>query len=504
MKMMIVDDDRQIREGIRDSIAWDALGVFEVFDEPNGRAALKTYQEVKPDLILADIKMPQMDGIELLKEIRKTDKRVRYVILSAYSDFSYAQEALRMGASGYELKPIKIQNLIRLIKNLVEEMKAEDASQRDWNEVQNQKFLAWLAGNATPAEESSFLLQNFFRRLPMVPHHYMILTMFEYCRNEEAPEKFWSLLLDFDTHILRIDSCRSIGFLHSDASYLRMFEKKRELKGGLEKLIQRMNAEGIAINIGVSDICTYKNLPAGYEEARQALEYAFYTGENSLHFYEIVKSGQIEKTAGTIEDVLLRLLEYTNEQDYEGVKNTLALLRRIIAVEKLHRERIEALWHRLAISLEPSSSEEQISRLLKHRSYLDDYCSELDLFLRSVMADRAARERQAGYSLSVRKILEYISRTPVKELSPGGAADYTGKSPNYLSAKFKKELGVTLMDYMTDIRLTKARQLLTETDLPVSAVMEQVGYHDYAYFSKLFKKRMGFSASFVRKNRNRL
>lgn len=115
MRLMIVDDDRQIREGIRYGIDWHSQGIEDVRDYKNGAEALDAFVDFKPDIIVADIRMPQMDGLELLKHVRKLDADIRFILLSAYSDFKYCKQAISLGANDYELKPIKAATLLCVV-----------------------------------------------------------------------------------------------------------------------------------------------------------------------------------------------------------------------------------------------------------------------------------------------------------------------------------------------------------------------------------------------------
>ena len=122
MKLMIVDDNRQVREGIRYGIEWDKYGITEVTDYADGAQAAKKLTAEKPDIIIADIRMPDMDGLELLEAGRKSLDNCRYILLSAYSQFEYAQKALRLGADDYILKPVKPDKLIDIVMKNAKEL----------------------------------------------------------------------------------------------------------------------------------------------------------------------------------------------------------------------------------------------------------------------------------------------------------------------------------------------------------------------------------------------
>ncbi|HHV12935.1 MAG TPA: response regulator [Clostridiales bacterium] len=501
MKLMIVDDDRQIREGIRDGINWRSLGVDEVFDYPNGKEAYHYYQNIKPDIILADIKMPQMDGIELLKAIRKLDKSVCYVILSAYSEFSYAQEALKLGANGYELKPLKMQNLVSLMKNLIHDMQNKAINLKYREDIQNRRFLDWIRGESSFETDSNFMVQNFFKSINMIPSNYLILAIIEKIDDTGSDDLFWEILSDYNVHFIKIDKRKALGFLYTDSSYLRMFENKVVLMKELKSMLTRMNKHEINSNIGVSDIFTYNNLQAGYKEARMAIDCSFYTGRNSINFFEVINTQKIMSTGQTVKEALEQLISDTRACDDMKVKEDITVLFDIIESKKISKDVLIMLLQKFTIEFENYVGEDHIAELIEPVYYLDEYKDKLIGFTEKIISNIKFNSSKEEYSLSVRMMMDYLKNTDITEVSLVDAAEKIGKSPSYLSFRFKDEVGMTFVDYITEYRIDAADKLLIGTSLPVSEIMKKVGYHDYVYFSKLYKKKRGRSASEVRKNK---
>jgi two-component system response regulator YesN len=118
VKLLILDDDIQIREGIKNGVDWASLGFEEVRSAGDGFAGLAAAREMAPDIVLSDVRMPGMDGLDFLREIKELFPRVKVILISGYDDFKYLQKAVRYGADAYELKPVKIQNLLRLVEEL--------------------------------------------------------------------------------------------------------------------------------------------------------------------------------------------------------------------------------------------------------------------------------------------------------------------------------------------------------------------------------------------------
>jgi two-component system response regulator YesN len=127
MKLLILDDDTQIREGIRRGVDWKSLGFEEVRSAGDGLSGLEIAREMAPDIVLSDVRMPGMDGLEFLHRVREIFPGIKVALISGYDDFEYLQKAIRYGADGYELKPVKMRNLFRLIGDLKEKLRRERA-----------------------------------------------------------------------------------------------------------------------------------------------------------------------------------------------------------------------------------------------------------------------------------------------------------------------------------------------------------------------------------------
>jgi two-component system response regulator YesN len=125
MKLLILDDDAQIREGIRKGIDWKSLGFTEVRSAADGFSGLEAVREMSPDIVLSDVRMPGMDGLEFLHEVKSLYPGIKVALISGYDDFEYLQKAIRYGADGYELKPIKLRKLFKLIEDLKAKVKSE-------------------------------------------------------------------------------------------------------------------------------------------------------------------------------------------------------------------------------------------------------------------------------------------------------------------------------------------------------------------------------------------
>ena len=124
-RVIIADDEPVIRRGLRETIEWDALGLEVAGEAADGAEALKLIREIRPEILITDIRMPEMDGIELIREIKKLELNTKITILSGYSDYDYLKAAIRLGVDNYLLKPIDNDELVSNLKNAVSEIEKE-------------------------------------------------------------------------------------------------------------------------------------------------------------------------------------------------------------------------------------------------------------------------------------------------------------------------------------------------------------------------------------------
>ncbi|SFT06656.1 response regulator [Paenibacillus sp. BC26] len=137
MKLLIADDEHIIREGLREGIAWSEFGIEEVYGAENGVEALELYRAHEPEIVITDIRMPGIDGLELSRQIRAISDRTRIIVLSGYSDFQYAKQAIGFGVSEYELKPVKIKSLTALVDRLKDAVLEEKRIEEELREAES-------------------------------------------------------------------------------------------------------------------------------------------------------------------------------------------------------------------------------------------------------------------------------------------------------------------------------------------------------------------------------
>lgn len=502
MRLMVVEDDRQIREGIRYGIEWDELGIQEVKDYPNGKAALNDFDSFMPDIILSDIRMPQMDGLELLKEVRKKSDKTRFVVLSAYSDFAYAQEALRYGANDYELKPIKVDQLLQVIQKQVKSLLERKTT------IMPEAQLLELLENRDSSEEAVKLfvrlwedrwgkggpagifvvkarlgpgrkLEETERQIKEIAGH---LGGLFYQKKEQKRECF-------------------VWILSCSVSDRRNYERRNEIKTSLEAFQASAGLNDTWISAGISKPHFTGEICMAYQEAETALTDCFYTGRGSVSLYHTTEKN-VSDGPLCLEKLLRDILDAVKKMDrdkiVDGVDKVLKCMIRQRTKLSTIRDLFMETVHKATQDMDEYLSTEKMRMLWDNAEYIQEYGDALKEYLLEAVEYREKKRRLERFSPVVVDVVRYLEQNFAAPVTIEKIAETLDKSPNYLSSVFKKETGSSFTDYLLKLRMKEAQRLLKNTSLSIKEVAEQVGYGDYVYFSKLFKKTFGCSAGKIR------
>lgn len=398
-KVLIAEDEVLVRCGLKSVVDWELLGMEIIGDAANGKQALEIYERERPDIILTDIKMPVMDGLEMISRIRKTDQETKIVILTCYEEFSYLQDAMRMGVSDYILKltmkPSEIETLMEKLKRELDENERTQQIDEKSNALR---------------KEELFKEYIFYHHIPI-----------ELFRKRMA--KLHPAIQEKNTVL-----CRMV---------LRQYEKIQS---------RIMDSKGMLIRFTIMNIV-----------GEIAEEY----GKNELI---------CEK-----EDAYLLLMNLDEEKnEKENLLRVQNMTRRISELLSLYMD-AQSVWEISSVT----DSWEGLPELYQ------ECCQAL--------------EDREKVSVEIHEAMHYIGEHLSEKLTLNQVADHVGLSPNYLSSQFKKELGKSFVDYITQCRVDRAKELLMNTDMKSNEVAEATGFVDNSYFSKTFKKITGKRPSAFRK-----
>ncbi|WP_411347250.1 response regulator [Paenibacillus sp. WLX2291] len=531
-KVMIVEDEMLVRIGLKNSVDWSKFGMHVIADLPDGQSALDMYQQEKPDLIITDIRMPRMDGMELISSIRQQDKQTRIVVLSCLEEFELARRAMSLGVSGYILKLTmteqEIESVLSGVRHELDEQQRQAAVSVSHNsravptanlELVKEKFLKdFLLYGIYSAEEFHQFVQQSEMRLAPVRLIACVIELDHYARltdkfKDEHGHLIKMTLLNMLDEITSSFQ-RGEGFHLDHRHYLLLlsFEDVRSeqlIRQQLNQMVQRVQEAigtyfGSSVSFGISEMVnTYCHLSRSYHEARQALGNKFLTGSGKVHTRgEPLHLTSLEQTLEHIRHYMpiRELLSPLKQQRYDDYIDMLCRQLRDDhrAVQHLLFQFIQWVSTSLydhhqnekTLLSDITGQLEQCDTLPEMLDQVLDYLSELVEYSRNLL----------HMSNEIARALQYIKQNYAQNISLQQVADHVSLSFGYLSNLFKKELQITFVDYLNRYRIERAKELLIGTNLKSYDIAVQVGFSpEYTYFSKVFKKVTGLNPNEYRR-----
>lgn len=516
-QLLIVDDESSIRQGIANSIPWGEWGYEVAGLCADGVEAVKVIDACKPDVVLSDIRMPNMDGVELMQYLNAHYPEIKIVILSGYSDFEYLNMSIKNSVTEYLLKPTDVDEFEALFHRLRAKMDEERTLRQEYQESVSRHFSDWvealLKGHALAQDTERFLpvlaqegvspenvivvsLQMDERAGDEAQSVYALRNRILQLCTEHAPKGHALYLLVGDRRIVGLHSGPEEEAVGVDAVMTHV--------RSLQKNIRRTT--GATVSAGVSNLCTEQDmLPQAYEQANCCAGQSLFYGNESLfafssffteksegvaHFHtELIEKAMLAKDYDTMATELERVfVTFTGGavRDYRVVDRACISLLFTVSV-----------W-----GLQYNLYMEDILKSLG-TTYTDVYrCDTLGKkkeFLLGVLfaAQNELSERRIhtrGAGTVAQRIREFVDREFCENaMSLEYVAGHVHRNTAYISRVFKNELGCNFSDYLTEKRMRRAMELLQNPDCKVYEAARLCGYADTSNFIKVFRKTQGVS-----------
>lgn len=525
IKVFLVEDEMVIRRGIKNSIDWEKEGYIFCGEASDGELAYPMIIKEKPDILITDIRMPFMDGLELCKLVKEELPNIKILILSGYDEFDYAKEAIRLGVTEYLLKPISSGKLLEALNGVSESIRREKEDKdlvrkymeemRENTEHEKQKFFEqMIAGNLSMADA----LETGKKYEMNLSAGMYNLLLFRFTLGEEN-RKSGELLGEAEYAIKKLTErleyvfefqrdVEGWAFLLMADNEEQMSERVKELSKDLEEIMKNYSTITYFGGIG-QPVARLRELEESFREAERALAARFTMELNriisvedirmaqnvdTLDDIEITSSGEIEKTRTMLEKFLNNGAEdeidefvdvYINELPEENLKSV--LMRQYIIMDAYivmmsFCEKIEG------IEGEMQAQSEELKNSMKTIQTLEEIKNYIRMLLKKIIG---VRDTISGrrYSDIIEIAKDQIRKTYMSdEISLNTIAAEVGMSPSYFSSIFSKEMGKTFVEYLTEIRMDRAKELLMCSSMKTSEIGYEVGYKDPHYFSYIFKK----------------
>lgn len=525
IKVFLVEDEMVIRRGIKNSIDWEKEGYIFCGEASDGELAYPMIIKEKPDILITDIRKPFMDGLELCKLVKKELPNIKILILSGYDEFDYAKEAIRLGVTEYLLKPISSGKLLEALNGVSESIRREKEDKdlvrkymeemRENTEHEKQKFFEqMIAGNLSMADA----LETGKKYEMNLSAGMYNLLLFRFTLGEEN-RKSGELLGEAEYAIEKLTErleyvfefqrgVEGWAFLLMADNEEQMSERVKELSKDLEEIMKNYSTIAYFGGIG-QPVARLRELEESFREAERALAARFTMELNriisvedirmaqnvdTLDDIEITSFGEIEKTRTMLEKFLNNGAEdeidefvdvYINELPEENLKSV--LMRQYIIMDAYivmmsFCEKIEG------IEGEMQAQSEELKNSMKTIQTLEEIKNYIRMLLKKIIG---VRDTISGrrYSDIIEIAKDQIRKTYMSdEISLNTIAAEVGMSPSYFSSIFSKEMGKTFVEYLTEIRMDRAKELLMCSSMKTSEIGYEVGYKDPHYFSYIFKK----------------
>lgn len=551
IKVFLVEDEYAIREGIKRSVNWESNGFELVGEAGDGEVAFPKILKTKPDILITDIRMPFMDGLELAGLVKKELPDIRIIVLSGYDDFNYAKKAISIGVEEYILKPVSGENLmleLGKIRESIESQRKDEMAREKYREdreeiriLERQKFMHDMIDGRLSMQESVVMGKEL--GIDITAAFYCIILMQIFPNNMDTGEvneysgvneEIYSIIKNHYADSDKVYLYEQVGdvlcFLEKSDTQEEMKENIERGVSGIKDIMKRYPGWRYYISVG-TPVERIRDVNNSYRNASRKFAERYMLDESCVFYGDDAPLQQREKLRESIEEEKKHSDTGNfdiNSLDISGIdikmlsqKTLFHFLRNgtLTEVDDLVEEYFESIGKE-AVSSFMMRQYILIESLLSGLAFLDsmgvgkDRAYEILGNLKDPMKYMESPENARSYitsmlntlidyrnQMSDKKYTEIIEKAKIyiqenyqnEEMSLQSVASNVNVSSNHFSAIFRKETGETFIDYLTEVRMNKAKDLLTCTSMKTSEIGFEVGYRDPHYFSYIFKKMVGMS-----------
>lgn len=516
--ILLVEDEKYIREGLKVSLDWEEIGLNIIGEATDGDEGYNKALELKPDIILADIRMPGMDGLEMSKRILEKRPEVKIIILSGYDDYKYIRQSLQLGLCDYLMKPINDDELLEVMQKTIDKIKSEELKKKHELEKEHQvskstellkldRLNKLLRGIGSGDENGFFSDNNKFIVAVLKVENYNSLLRERYEQDSEGmTRELESLIREMASSFKmleifqNVDRKREIVILKASGENGdgQSLKELNLLSLALMKNIKKVNK--FRVNIGAGDIQKgLKGIKESYREAVKVISMLSYADSFQMVSYNKCKTEYSEEIFSNYTEMYRKLI-YESASD--GVNDLLNIIysRLKDAVDYPKSEMFRNMSRFIELAYENSGLEE-----LELETAMDSFDTFEDLWAWFVNTVNESFKGSGDISNTpelLRRVKEYIDQNyHTDRISLGYLSKRFYINQFRLCKLFKSEYQENFQNYVIGKRIAKAKELLLDSNMKVYEVSELVGYEDVKYFARIFKKYTGCSPNEFRERR---
>lgn len=532
LKVIIADDEIKVCKLIHHMVDWSSMGLEVSAIINDGEKALESINEIKPDIVITDIRMPGYDGIELIRRAKEIHPGIYFIIISGYSHFEYAQNAIKYGVENYLLKPIKKKELINTLVKIIEK---HASVQTDHTEKTELKTMLRFSGEKA---KKNFLAEVLFHPVGITDNYDINLVNKEYYSHfqngfftiaiirpfldqGEENEEMMSLLLTKIQGMVKetlepkcielitiIWQEQIVCLINTEdpklASIKKQLNKMKIDIANLKDIFQKVN-----VIVGFGEVTDrLGDLYSNVEKAEIAIQNRFYQyGSYIIEYTDTIGSkGEVTDIIdSSLKDKLLSCFETLA---IDKILDELEVLKSVFErnsnqsklIYSCYNELIDIILFGAKNHLDRDSLPDStwFRKQYNHFYTLTDMFDWLKRWVKEEF-ERYLEIKKSRDNKPIRIAKQHINENYNGSISLEEISSMVGFNPAYFSTMFKKETGENFMDYVIRIRIQNAKNYLLQTDLNVDDISNAVGYSDTKYFTKLFKKKTGLNPSEFRK-----
>ena len=533
-KVLIVDDEKYVISLIEKLIDWEKLGMEVVGSAGDGMKGVELVEELKPDILIADVKMPGFDGISLVKRVREIDRDIKFIIISGHKKFEYAKSVMKYNVEDYILKPIDKEELEGILQKIRKELDEKSEQRKNEGKINkwmdsnrllmNDQFMEEFCNKALFSKKQSIeeINQRYFTELGNHVCRCAVIQLNGLNGTMEASfaEDFLSTLkkyIDQENGANEIPVMSRIGY----HQIILLLENEEEKMSSINTVLENILAEAlrmgskysglkVAFSVG-KPVCLDTNV-MGLEEtldsARAALNKRFTDGYGRILLAENNRSAE---NSGIDADLLKNLgkaVRSTSESEItqqinaiydavrsEGYKNPDIYMTAACKVN-------EELYQYLRLFSSVEGMQQKLEEQLEKRMIEATGITELKKLLVQHICENIEQmigDSKSNLSPAIRTAKIFIANNYKQDIGLGDVARVVNLSSVYFSGLFKKEIGENFVDYLNRVRIDAAKVLLKDVRNNIGEIAEQCGFSDTRYFAKIFKRSVGITPSDYRK-----
>lgn len=503
MKILIADDEDYTREGLVDAVHWEEYEIDEVMQAVNGAEAVRIAKWFLPDIILTDVRMPQIDGIEFATKVLGWNPDCRIIFMSGYMEIEYLKSAIRLAAIDYIEKPIAIPVLCEALKRAVHDIRQKSRSDTVTQagiEFQQYRLFNLLTSKETERKSLEKLAEEM--AFPLSQHMHCIVLQIpgEAAGREEQMARA--------AELIRSSFFSVVGSYHREKrqyEFVLSYSEKEQYR--FPSFYQKLLAEFPATRLGIGmDTGNFKNVYNSYRTACMAINCAFYQEEERFFQIdeEILQKNYIEPG---IYGEFLQILSDHPQKLPEWFER---LFEQLCHHKYYHKEQVYTLMVSFLTAIYKKYpeiygadtgiwKEEQIPACVREMDFLYEI-KEFVMGLLEYLKEK--QQEQSGYGRIIRGVMDYVAEHYGEEdLSVVQIAEHLHFSAVYLNVLFKQEMKMTLKQYLSHYRLERAKRMLEQDYDKITEIAEKCGYANANYFAKVFREATNMSPAEYRREK---